>query len=350
MDYESLHNCAVRLAEQQVQRSCATVLFITLLVLPVAADQVELEVLTLPGTGPTAAHEWMSLLEKLDVDLLRFRQGGRTAIPSIDSASESGQTVYRITAVLANSRLTVPGARFSKSQISAFNDWLQDMPAHAAGDKATHAFGMAAEQLLYVHKALKQPLLIETKGVPLPQVVDTISRTLPIGLQSKTRLSDEKLTESLAGISSGTALAAALRPFGLVLVPVRTGRHTTDVMLEIRSVRNAEETWPIGWPSEQRINKLAPKMMDFLEVEIDDVPLEEALTALQGRLELPFLFDQNGMARHGIDPATDKVSFPLRSTFYKKILNNLLYQAKLKSELRVDEAGNPLLWIAPVKR
>ena len=44
------------------------------------------------------------------------------------------------------------------------------------------------------------------------------------------------------------------------------------------------------------------------------------------------------------------VSFPLKRTFYKKALENVLFQARLRSELRVDEAGTPFLWISSTKR
>ena len=38
------------------------------------------------------------------------------------------------------------------------------------------------------------------------------------------------------------------------------------------------------------------------EVEINDVPLPEALTVIGEQLKLPMLMDHNAMALHGVDP------------------------------------------------
>lgn len=314
-----------------------------------AADRIELEVLALPGSAPTAAHDWMEVLKKLEVDRMRFRQDVRSAQPTIEVEHDGSEAVYKITAVISNNRLVVPGDRFSKYEVGKLSDWLEQLPTHAAGDPQ-HAFGLSADQLVYLHSQLKAPVLEETKGITVRELVHRLSQRLPFEMRTIGKLPDEPIHESLTNIASGSALAAALRPVGYVLVPVGTGSRRTDVHLELRPVRSAEESWPVGWPSTLNVKKLVPKMLDFLEVEINDVPLTEALTAMQARLEIPFLFDHNGMARHDIDPHTAKVSFPAKRTFYKKIISNLLFQAKLKSELRVDEAGNPLLWISPLKQ
>jgi hypothetical protein len=40
---------------------------------------------------------------------------------------------------------------------------------------------------------------------------------------------------------------------------------------------------------------------------------------------------------------------PEARSYYKKVLSRVLFQAKMKCELRVDEAGTPFLWISPLK-
>ena len=71
------------------------------------------------------------------------------------------------------------------------------------------------------------------------------------------------------------------------------------------------------------------------------------MDALQPLIGLPLLWDHNGMARQSIDPDEVRVSFPSATTTFKRVLARVLSQAKLKSEVRVDEAGQPFLWIAP---
>jgi hypothetical protein len=106
----------------------------------------------------------------------------------------------------------------------------------------------------------------------------------------------------------------------------------------------------VGWPLEKAEKDVLPDYYKFLPVEINDFALTDALDALQSRLQAPFLFDHNSLARQGIEPAAVKVSHPKGQTYYKKVVDRLLAQAKLKAELRVDEAGRPLLWISTIAR
>ena len=75
----------------------------------------------------------------------------------------------------------------------------------------------------------------------------------------------------------------------------------------------------------------------FLPVEIEDTPLNEACDAIRDRVKVPILFDYNALARREID-ITTKVSLKPTKTFYRKIIDRLLYQLKLKCDLLVDEA------------
>jgi len=61
------------------------------------------------------------------------------------------------------------------------------------------------------------------------------------------------------------------------------------------------------------------------------------------------LIDHNALARQGIDPAKAAVTLPRSKTTYSLALRKLLFQAKLKYEVRCDEADKPFLWISTVK-
>ena len=160
--------------------------------------------------------------------------------------------------------------------------------------------------------------------------------------------SPEAVIDELQGLSAGTALVAVLRPLGLVMAPQKQADGT--IKLWITDVRRAAASWPVGWPSEKPPREIAPKLFDFLNVEIKDTPLAEALAAISARLDLPFLFDHNGLARHQIDPPQVKVSLPPGRTYYQGILDRLLNQAQLKGELRIDEAEKPFFWISTLRK
>ena len=156
--------------------------------------------------------------------------------------------------------------------------------------------------------------------------------------------SPELCPDPLTGRSAGTALPAVIRALGLARRPEKAGQ---TVRLKICTVRETEEAWPVGWPSEQTPGETAPKLFDFLNADIQNVSLGKTLDALQAKVGIPFLIDHNGLARQRIDLATTKVTYPKGRAMYQKVLSKILFQSRLTSELRVDEAGRPFVWIEP---
>ena len=154
------------------------------------------------------------------------------------------------------------------------------------------------------------------------------------------------VAEQLEGLSSGSALAYVLRPAGYCLT-VRPGARGPTV--EVARARRGQEVWPVGWEPEEKKPKTMPALYEFHNVNIQNVSAERALNAIGRILKTPVLIDHNALARHGIDPAEAMVSYPRSRTTYSLVLRRILFQAKLKYELRVDESGSPLLWITTLK-
>jgi hypothetical protein len=148
-------------------------------------------------------------------------------------------------------------------------------------------------------------------------------------------------------MSAGTALAAALRPLGLVLWPIAQADDTIELRIGPPSATSA--AWPIGWPAEQAPPEAVPKLFEKLPVEINQTPLAEALAAIQHRLQIPVLVDHNGLAAAEIDPARIPVRFAAQRTTYQRVLDRVLFQGRLQSEVRMDEAKRPFLWISPIQ-
>ena len=61
------------------------------------------------------------------------------------------------------------------------------------------------------------------------------------------------------------------------------------------------------------------------------------------------MFDRNAMALHQADPTTVTADVPGKRMSYSQVLRKILSQAKLKYELRVDDAERPFLWITTTK-
>jgi hypothetical protein len=264
--------------------------------------------------------------------------------------------VFHVTGLLTRQNtLLVPGARFSprdRAAITAWVDRLKSGGLDSSGRSRPSAFGMSGEQLVALHESLGARLLSDTKGLDPKEAVRAIAGRIGpeviVDPAARGAFAEaEPVYDELRGVSGGTALAAVVRPLGLVVVPqTEAGR----VRLLVVDTRKTTESWPVGWPLEKKERELVPKLYEFLPVEITDASLSEALDAVRDRLGVPMLFDHNSLARQRIDPAKVRVSLPVGRTYYKKVVDRMLFQARLKAELRVDEAGQPLLWITTLKK
>ncbi|MGD9647552.1 MAG: hypothetical protein AB7U73_17690, partial [Pirellulales bacterium] len=99
-----------------------------------------------------------------------------------------------------------------------------------------------------------------------------------------------------------------------------------------------------------RRRELVPKLFEFLNVEIDGISVGEAVANIAPRLEVPVLYDRAALARHDIDVNSVDAAIPAKRTSYSLLLNRLLFQARLKYELRVDDGNRPFVWITTIKK
>jgi hypothetical protein len=249
--------------------------------------------------------------------------------------------------------LHLPGAKFSVRDTARLRKWIDELGDQGieSATEPKSAFGLSARQLEQVMSDLRRVVTIKTRGVPTAKALRQIAEPLAISVASlptnERALAATTCTDELQGVSSGTALAALLRPAGLAFAP----RRGSGGKLEYQMARAqaGRESWPVGWKPKDMPNKVLPVLFEFLNVEIADIPVSEALTAIEGRLKVPFLFDHNSLAARGVDPAKVQAEVPSKRMTYSQILHKLLTGAKLKYELRVDEADQPFVWITTIK-
>jgi len=198
---------------------------------------------------------------------------------------------------------------------------------------------------------LKRSVGFATKEQPADTNIRQIAARLKIPLiidpSSRRALADITTEDDLQDLSCGSALAILVRPAGLVMRPRRQPGGPLEYRLEKR--REGEEAWPAGWKPEARPADALPALYEMLNVEIKEIPVSEALDALAGRLKAPFVFDRAALSLHKIDPSKVQANVPSKRTSYSQVLNRVLSQARLKYELRADEAQSPFIWITTVK-
>jgi len=328
------------------------VLFFAATNLAAAEIRVDLELATEEGFAATEAAAWSDLLGKAGFSSVRIRSGQGNEQPQLDK--REGSLSYHILGVLtANNQLLLPKGGFGLQDRARIEQWLKNL--RQSGDEGISIkpgeFGLLPSQRETVQKALATPLKFSTLSKQPREVAKLVAGGLALKFVTdpagQTALAtNEPVADELQGLSSGTALAALLRPLGLVLVPEPAGSETR---LRIADSRTAKESWPVGWRPKGNPRETLPDLFKFLTVQIDQAPVSEAIASVASRLKTPALIDRNSLARFEADLNT-KVNFPSANTFYGNLLDRTLSQAKLKYELRVDEADKPFLWITTLRQ
>jgi hypothetical protein len=318
-----------------------------------AEPRVDLEVAIESGFVPTDARGWTEMLNQAGFGNVRLR-GDRGDSPSIETLGTEPSRSYKVVGLLtATNQLVLPKGKFGLNDRGPVAAWVQKLKD--GGEDGINmkpaAFGLLPKQLIAVHEALATRLELPTLGQPAREVARQIADRLPYkfiadSAAQKALASDEVVADELNGLSSGTSLAAVFRPLGLVMFPEKNG---PDIRLRIAPAASAKEFWPIGWPPKGNPSETLPEFFKYLRVEITDTPLSDAMLAISDRVKAPLLLDHNALARGKVDLQT-KVNFPATNIFYARALDRLLFQARLKYELRVDESEKPFLWITTLRQ
>ncbi len=319
-----------------------------------AEAPVEFELVTEKGFPPASTQKWFQTFTDLKVAGVRIRTAQPADKPKIDVTGKPDSPRYKVVGTItARGVLVVPGGQFTVNDGPRIAKWMRELAKNGVEGVTTpkSAFGLTKTQLEEVTKELTRPVDFDTKGTKPTDV----AKKLVAGLKLKTTVNedakrslaeDDPLRDELRGLSTGTALAAVLRPAGAILRPAKpTGG---ELGYRIEPSKSNVESWPIGWPSDAPATKLAPKLFEFLNAEIEGVTAGEAIDAIGQRLEVPLLFDHNNMVRHRID-LSKEITLPAKRTYYSKVLDQVLFAVHLKYEIRVDENDRPFLWITTVK-
>jgi hypothetical protein len=325
--------------------------------------------LTLVGQGQGAAlyfQEWSQALSRAGIRDVRIRSGTEDDKPGIATEGDASRPVYLVTGLITSrNEIVLPGARFRRGDLARLATWLRDLAENgpAAGRAAKSPLGLSSGDFNKVRKDLAATVDFSTVGMTRRRAVEKIGQQLELPLRLDAdvarELADNKIEDELKGLSCGTALACLLRPAGYSMAPrAADGRiGYTVVTAEAKpAVANIEEaslatlkTWPIGWTTDKSDHDAVPGLFESRNVNVQNVSAATALAAIAARLKIPVLLDHKALAKYKIDPAKAPVSFPNRRTTYSLALRTMLFRAKLKYEVRYDDAGSPFLWVTTNK-
>ena len=330
-----------------------------------APPRIDLEIFCDGPLQPMAAQEWGAALNKCGFQSVQLRAGDESdALDILDTGA--GWRVYGM--LTKDDKILLPGgSTFRKGQIRDMKPYLeqkiQQMQAKAtnSGQNASGTvsgtarggevteYGITSQQLEQAFKVLAQPVGFETKGQPRKKVLHGITKSLDARVAIPPEIldaldKDDLVQEELKDVSKGTALAYVLRYIGycFTLEAPRKTQIRQDFTVRISTGENVtSKIFPIGFLPEKHL----PSLSERFNANIDGASLGKILQAMSQRLNLPILYDYNSMAGAGIDPSTIIVKQRPVKISYDNLFDMLLGRADLQKELRIDEAGNPFLWI-----
>ncbi|MBX7165747.1 MAG: hypothetical protein K1X74_05310 [Pirellulales bacterium] len=337
----------------------ATVLLVLLLICTAgaqAAPTIVLELGTMPGFPVTEAQRWSQLLGEICPSGVSIREARNGEQPEVATDRGASSVTYRVFGLLTpRNELLLPRGQFKPTDRRAIAAWFERL-ANEGPEVSTAAkrppYGLEAGQLLEVGDDLRPLLGVSTKGRRPRAVLEEVGADLGFPLEVtaaafKALDAADPISEELQDLARGTALAALVRPAGLGFRPLRT--PDGEIEYRIEPVTKATDVWPVGWPLTDNRTQHAPQLFESLTVAIDDIPLAEALAAIQSRIKLPLLYDHSALARARIDLGAKRVSLPEKRSTYSLVLQSLLVQSRLTWEVRLDDADRPLIWITTAR-
>ncbi|MFN3153200.1 hypothetical protein [Bremerella sp.] len=338
------------------RRTLLTILI--LFALPAAAQaehRVTLDVITEKGLSITALQEWTRLLNDKGADSVKLRNGRDGEKVGIEEVNLGRTQSYRVTAILGRDQtLHMPdGKRFTKRNLAELPQWFNRIKVGGEDElmRQPESDGMTRAERNEVLLKLSKPLDFNTQDQPLAETLGAVRELTGLNFSASPAVIAQvkmlKAKDELNGFGAGTAMAILLRAHGFIVVPKREVGGTVN--LHVLPMGASDDAWPISQPRKRSPADTCPVLFQFIEVEINRTPLEKALGAIGPRLNTPIFFDHYKIAKDNIDTNVD-VRFPKDKTFYKKILDHILYQALLAVDLEVDESGKPFLWITSAKR
>jgi hypothetical protein len=343
----------------------ATIFLAIAAVANAAGPPIELELVTEQGVQITAPQQWLQLLAGIGIEHVQIRGSRQGDKPKVTSRGSTKAANYQVIGVLTSrDQLLLPGGTFTKADRAKLKDYFAQLGADGADSvTAPHIrFGLTEKKLTAVLADLAQPIDFETKGLAPRAFLDRLQTKLSFKPSVDAEAEQAMRTaapavDDLTGVSAGTALAIMLRNCGLVMRPekkrgqpvayhvVVAGPDTVRQRTLGKMTAPDMQYWPIGWEPEKSPGEMAPSLFQSRNAEIDGYSLEESLGAIGPLLKIPMFFDRAALKAHQIDPAKIQVKLAKTRTTYKRVIDRILSQARLASEIRIDEAGVPFLWI-----
>jgi hypothetical protein len=316
---------------------------------------ITVELLAVDGASINT-REWSELFQELNVELTIRKALARDQPETTEKLLGMTLRDVHLTGLLErDGSVTFSDRRYTVGDAVKIAEWIKDIQIYGAQGtpKGQPMWGLTKAQFEPVYLALAPLIKTDLVDKPLSDALQLITaqKQYPLRFSAsatehlKRKTTIKTVRNQYQGLSEGTVMSAVLNEFGLGFHP----RRTPEGKLELGIVKLGEtiETWPAGWPPSEDLVKLRPVLFQSREVELTDEPLLDVVQAIGDIIELPILIDESHLKAKNIDVRTKKVSHKKKKVILSAALKHVCFLGKCKYEYRMDEAGNPLLWLTP---
>ncbi len=311
------------------------------------------------GTAGYIAQQWAQDFGNLGVDI-RFRQRLLEDKPSItEKVTGRWRRVKVLGEMSRDGTLSFPDKKFKPADLRLLREWVEELKTYGAqgAPSGQPAWGLSKSQFESLNRQLSAPAKFKTSiaEFSLLEAIDELlseEGELTWNLSEQARdelmsaLTNSPVLPDVTGMAKGTALAILLKSHGLVFVPQRL--PDSSIVLKIEASSKEEKGWPVGWDLEtiglKRL-ETAPDLFRMKLIKIVDTPLTELASQASTESKVPVLIDRHALASEQIDPDALMINIPEKRTAWAMALGTATTPHRLQSNLKIDEAGKPFVWI-----
>lgn len=304
------------------------------------------------------AQLWRPVFEQLGVDV-RIRTGNINDKPEVKE--DTVGTFRRVTVIGKLDRrgqIVLPDRTFSRSQSANLGKYLEDLKKFGQQGNPTGKplWGLNAEQFGDFYKAFSVKVEKSAKDKSLEEAM----KELDLPAQYPVRMSEKandwlksefprppKFRQSVEGFSLGAAFAMVLNEYGLGFQPTRTPAGKIEI--SILPIRETTKVWPVGWQLKDSRHKTAPSLFKLVPIDLDNLALLDVLNAVSVKSKVPVRYDHWRIEANRLDLDTMRVSYPSRQTSFSLLLRGVTNRNLLAYDLKIDELGQPFIWIKPLR-
>ena len=312
---------------------------------------VSVVLITSGNTAALQARHWTETLRRFDINF-RIRSGRVSDMPGVVEVKQGQFRKVTVTGRLDRSgKLIFKDRVFKRSDGAKVGEWIRELKTYGSQGAPTGkpVWGLSKAQFGEVFRAMGSPVKKDVYGNSLPTALSGLGlpEDYPVrySVDGKKAAAGVKQTvrTRVKGQSLGTALALVLREYGLGFRPLRTPRGTIELVID--PLVKARDAWPVGWDLKMSRPKTAPKMFEFVEVNLDKIKLSDLFRAVSVKTGVPIHVDHLATRVRGIDVDKLLFSYPRRKTGYSLLLRRATVPHKLTHKLRIDESGKPFVWV-----